>query len=164
MRYIYLLGFKYHKLLIMKAILFVALLATAFATNLAMFEALEKSPLGKTLLDTIAIQLSTGEPLERVFQTLYDLEDRYVADQKEDDENNRVFQGICDADLAGLNQELANLDQINTELQAVLDELNPIRDQKNGQRVAKLAEKAALQKVIDDTTNKRTEENDEFEA
>jgi len=54
--------------------------------------------------------LSTGEPLERIFQTLYDLEDRYVADQKEYDDNNRVFQGICDADLAGLNQELANLD------------------------------------------------------
>lgn len=108
--------------------------------------------------------MSTGEPLERIFQTLYDLEDRYVADQKEDDADNRTFQGICDADLAGLNQELANLDQRNTELQAVLDELNPIRDQKNGQRVAKLAEKAGLQKVIDETTNKRTEENDEFEA
>jgi hypothetical protein len=97
-----------------------------------MFQAIENSKLGKTLLDTIAIQLSTGEPLERVFQTLYDLEDRYVADQKEDDEDNRSFQGICDADLAGLNQELSNLDQRNTELQAILDELNPIRDQKNG--------------------------------
>ncbi|CAK73747.1 unnamed protein product (macronuclear) [Paramecium tetraurelia] len=148
----------------MKSIIILVLVATAFATNLAAFEKLEKSKLGKTLLNTIAIQMQTGEPLERIFQTLYDLEDRYQNDQREDDAENKAFQGVCDADLAGLNQELANLEQRDTELQATLDQLQPVHDQKVGQRVAKLAEKALLQKVIDETTAKRQEENDDFEA
>jgi hypothetical protein len=41
----------------MKSIVLLVLLATAFATNLAAFEKLEKSKLGKTLLNTIAIQM-----------------------------------------------------------------------------------------------------------
>lgn len=61
----------------MKSIVLLVLVATAFAVNLAAFEKLEKSKLGKTLLNTIAIQMQTGEPLERIFSTLYDLEERY---------------------------------------------------------------------------------------
>ena len=41
----------------MKSVVLLVLLATAFATNLAAFEKLEKSKLGKTLLNTIAIQM-----------------------------------------------------------------------------------------------------------
>jgi hypothetical protein len=39
----------------MKAIILVALVAAAFATNFAQFEAIEKTELGKTLFDTIAV-------------------------------------------------------------------------------------------------------------
>ncbi|CAK72709.1 unnamed protein product (macronuclear) [Paramecium tetraurelia] len=148
----------------MKTTLLLVLVACAFATNTALFDRIEQSDLGRTLLNTIAIQMTTGEPLERIFQTLYDLEDRYIADQKEDDANNQAFQQVCDADLAGLNQELANLEQRNTELQAVLDDLVPIRDQKIGQKKAKELQKAELQKVIDETTAKRQEQADDFEA
>ncbi|CAD8046918.1 unnamed protein product [Paramecium primaurelia] len=148
----------------MKTILLLVLVACVFTTNTALFDRIESSDLGRTLLNTIAIQMTTGEPLERIFQTLYDLEDRYIADQKEDDANNQAFQQVCDADLSGLNQELANLEQRNTELQAVLDDLIPIRDQKIGQKKAKELQKAELQKVIDETTAKRQEQADDFEA
>ena len=86
----------------MKSIVLLVLVATAFATNLAAFEKIDQSKLGKTLLNTIAIQMQTGEPLERIFQTLYDLEERYQADQREDDAENKAFQGVCDDDLAVL--------------------------------------------------------------
>lgn len=39
----------------MKSIVLLVLVATAFATNLAVFEKLEESKLGQTLLNTIAI-------------------------------------------------------------------------------------------------------------
>jgi hypothetical protein len=65
----------------MKAILLIAVLAaTAFCTNFSEFEAIEKTPLGKTLFDTIAVELNTGEPLDHLFDLLYTLEDRYIAD------------------------------------------------------------------------------------
>jgi hypothetical protein len=69
---------------------FVALLATAaFASQYAEFEALDKTKLGKTLIDTIAVQLNsnTGEPIEYLFDLLHDLEDRYASEQKEEDQN-----------------------------------------------------------------------------
>ncbi|KAM3144971.1 hypothetical protein pb186bvf_002976 [Paramecium bursaria] len=159
-------NYEMNSLILMKVLMIVALLATAaFATSLTQqFQALENSELGRTLLNTIAIQMQTGEPLERVFQTLYDLEDRYIADQKEDDENNRVFQGVCDADLAGLNGELANLEQKDTELQTVLDDLEPQRDIKQGQLAAKVIQRTELQKVIDETNDKRAAENADFEG
>ncbi|CAK65387.1 unnamed protein product (macronuclear) [Paramecium tetraurelia] len=148
----------------MKNIIILVLVATAFATNLSAFEKIEKSRLGKTLLNTIALHMQTGEPLERVFQTLYDLEERYQNDQREDDAENKVFQQEVDGDLAVLNQELANLEQKGTELQARIDELQPQYDQKVGQRVAKLAELALVQKTLNEATEKRESENNDFEA
>lgn len=47
---------------------------------------------------------------------LYTIEDRYIADQKEDDANNKAFQARCDDDLAGLTSEIANAEKKNTEL------------------------------------------------
>jgi hypothetical protein len=55
-------------------------IGAAVATNFAQFEAIEKSELGKTLFDTIAVELNSGEPLEHLFNMLYELEDRYIAD------------------------------------------------------------------------------------
>lgn len=147
----------------MKIAILIALVAIASATNFSQFEAMEKTELGKTLFNTIAVELNSGEPLDHLFDMLYELEDRYIADQKEDDANNRAFQDRCDADLKGLGDDLANSEKKNTELQQVLDELIPLRDQKKAQRLAKEKEKAELQKVMDETTALRTEEAAEFE-
>lgn len=60
----------------MKAFLLFALVATlAFSSEYTQFETLEKTKLGKTLFDTIAVQLNTGEPLDYLFSLLHDLED-----------------------------------------------------------------------------------------
>jgi hypothetical protein len=64
----------------MRGLLLLAVIGAAVATNFAQFEAIEKSELGKTLFDTIAVELNSGEPLEHLFNMLYELEDRYIAD------------------------------------------------------------------------------------
>jgi hypothetical protein len=43
------------------------------------------------LFSTIWLELSTGDPLDRLLSTLTDLEDRYVAEQKEDDVRNHEY-------------------------------------------------------------------------
>jgi predicted nucleic acid-binding Zn-ribbon protein len=150
----------------MRAILLIAVLATAaIASQYAEFEQIEKTKLGKTLLDTIAVQLqsNTGEPLEYLFGLLYDLEDRYVADQKEDDANNHAFQAVCDDDLSALDQDIATSTKRSSDLQDIIDALTPVRNQKNGQRAAKIAARKELQAVIDAAAAQRLEENTEFE-
>jgi hypothetical protein len=58
--------------------LLLLMLTVSFASVL---EDIDKTSLGKTLLDTLAIQLGvTSEPLDRLYDTLYDLEDRLIAD------------------------------------------------------------------------------------
>jgi hypothetical protein len=41
---------------------------------------IDQSRFGKTLLDTIYLQLQTGDPLDRLLTTLSELEDRYFAE------------------------------------------------------------------------------------
>jgi hypothetical protein len=99
---------------------------SVLASKFAQFEAIEKTELGRTLFDSIAVELSSGEPLEHLFGMLYELEDRYIADQKEDDARNQAFQSRCDDDLNFLNDDLAKSEKRKAELQAILDDLNPI--------------------------------------
>ena len=61
----------------MKAILFIILFAFTLASRL---EEIDATPFGKTLFDTIAIELATNESLDHLFDILYDLEDKYIAD------------------------------------------------------------------------------------
>jgi hypothetical protein len=76
----------------MKAILLLAVIATAIATtDFSDFKKIEKSELGKTLMDTIAVQLTNGAPLDNLFDMLFVLEHRYQDDQREDDAENRRF-------------------------------------------------------------------------
>ena len=72
----------------MKAILFIIFFTSALASRL---EEIDATPFGKTLFNTIAVELETNEPLDHLFDMLYDLEDRYIADQKEDDLINKSF-------------------------------------------------------------------------
>jgi hypothetical protein len=41
---------------------------------------IDTTEFGKTLLDTVFMELKAGGPLETVLETLHDLEDRYVAE------------------------------------------------------------------------------------
>jgi len=150
----------------MRAILLIAVLATAaLATQYAEFDKIDSTKLGKTLLDTIAVQLqsNSGEPLDYLFGLLYDLEDRYAQEQKEDDAINSAFQSQCDQDLNALDQDIASSTKRSSDLQDILDALTPIRNQKNGQRQAKNLARKELQQVIDDATNQRAAEAAEFE-
>jgi hypothetical protein len=54
-------------------------------------EKLDHHRFGHTLLDTIWLQLSTQEPIERLMGTLEAIEDRYISDQKEEDHSHKEY-------------------------------------------------------------------------
>ena len=148
----------------MRAMLIIAVLATAFAaTDFSQFIAIEQTELGRTLMDTIAVQLNTGSPLDALFDMLFTLEHRYQDDQKEDDLANRNFQDQCDDNLKNLATDIANSESKSSDLQQILDALTPVRDQKNGQLKAKTINRDQVQKVVDENTVQRMEQNGDFE-
>lgn len=60
-----------------------AIICVAFATQEEVVNQIKKidgTPFGRTLFDTIWLQLEANEPLERLLNTLHDLEDRYVVE------------------------------------------------------------------------------------
>jgi len=53
--------------------------------------------------------------------TLHDLEDRYVAEQKEADAVNYDFQSACNADIAAYDKDLAESNTKRIQLEAKLE-------------------------------------------
>lgn len=61
--------------------------------------------------------------------TLHDLEDRYIAEQKEDDATNADFQGACNVDIAAYDKDLAESNRERIILEAKLEgDLYPRRE------------------------------------
>lgn len=98
---------------------------------------MENSKYGKTLLDTIALQLEAGDPVQDLLNLLQNMEEDLERAQDEDDEFIFAEQQRCDVDLARLQSEIDDATRRIAELQAELDEKIPIRDEK----VRVLAEK-----------------------
>nr|AWX67865.1 trichocyst matrix protein T2-A [Philasterides dicentrarchi]QEE82883.1 trichocyst matrix protein T2-A [Philasterides dicentrarchi] len=91
---------------------------------------MENSKYGKTLLDTIALQMEAGDPVQDLIDMLQETEDGLERAQDEDDEFIRNEQERCDVDLARLQGEIEDAARRIAELQAELDEKIPIRDEK----------------------------------
>ncbi|KAM3129282.1 hypothetical protein pb186bvf_018661 [Paramecium bursaria] len=126
---------------------------------------IDATQFGRTLFDTIWLQLEAGDPLDRLLQTLHDLEDRYFAEQKEDDAANRDFQDACNVDIAFYDKELAlaNKDKIGYEAKLEGD-LYPRRSILQGLVAAKKAEVKGYQKEIDELDEERAEAKAEYES
>lgn len=66
----------------MKAILLLALVGACFAMTeteyIQQIHRIDATVFGRTLFDTIQLQLEAGDPLDRLLQTIHDLEDRYI--------------------------------------------------------------------------------------
>jgi hypothetical protein len=60
---------------------------------------IEKSKFGRTLLDTIQLQLQAGDPVEDLIHLLQDMEDKLQEEQGEDDKFIEVLQKECDEEL-----------------------------------------------------------------
>jgi hypothetical protein len=81
------------------------------------------------LLDTVYLQLQSGDPLDTLISTLHDLEDRYFNEQKEDDAANQSFQESCNYDIATYDKDIAESNTQRIQLEAKLEgELYPKRE------------------------------------
>ena len=133
------------------SVLFIAFfVAGAFAaqeeTDVAnLVQQMENSKFGKTILQTIQLSLSAGDPVDDLILTLQEIEDKVIAEQKEDDDFIQALSAACDADLALLQSEIDDAANRAAELQAELDEKIPIRDEK----VRLLAEKMEFKALIE---------------
>ncbi|CAD8170012.1 unnamed protein product [Paramecium octaurelia] len=152
----------------MKTILLLVLACAALATTeteyIQLIHRIDATPFGRTLFDTIYLQLETGDPLDRLLNTLSDLEDRYQQEQREDDVENREFQDSCNVDISAYDKDIANTDSERISLEARLEgDLYPRRAIISGLVTAKKAEVKGYQKEIDELDAERAAQHADFE-
>ncbi|KAM3134085.1 hypothetical protein pb186bvf_013811 [Paramecium bursaria] len=133
---------------------------------------IDQHQLGKTLLDTIYLQLKAQEPIERLLGTLDQLEERYYQEQKEDDQQHRDFQDSCTAvlfkillqDLTALSKDLKESQEESLRLEAKLEgELYPRKQITSQVLQQKQIELKGLNKELNELDDQRTQEQQEFE-
>lgn len=111
-------------------ILIISLLGQAFSTKTE-FLSLERSKLGRTLIDTIQIHLESEEPVETLVTMLNDMATTLEADQEEADTKHSGFQEKCEVDVSYYNTEIAeSTDRINTanaDIESLSPELSTIK-------------------------------------
>ncbi|CAD8210500.1 unnamed protein product [Paramecium pentaurelia] len=139
------------------------LIALAIADKYDQFRAFDEDEFGRTLIDTLQMQMSTGEPIARFIEIMRNLETSIENEQKEDDKANNEYQNQCTEDIKVLQQESANLERRTVEIQSILDELEPLRSYKQGQADAKNAWKIETEKKLADLVKKRETEKAEFD-
>ncbi|CAD8095184.1 unnamed protein product [Paramecium sonneborni] len=144
-------------------ILVLCLIALAIADKFDQFRAFDEDEFGRTLIDTLQMQMSTGEPIARFIEIMRNLETSIENEQKEDDKANNEYQNQCTEDIKVLQQESANLERRTVEIQSILDELEPLRSYKQGQADAKNAWKVEIEKKLADLVKKRETEKAEFD-
>ncbi|CAK59982.1 unnamed protein product (macronuclear) [Paramecium tetraurelia] len=144
-------------------ILVLCLIALAIADKFDQFRAFDQDEFGRTLIDTLQMQMSTGEPIARFIEIMRNLETSIENEQKEDDKANNEYQNQCTEDIKVLQQESANLERRTVEIQSILDELEPLRSYKQGQADAKNAWKVETEKKLADLVKKRETEKAEFD-
>ncbi|CAD8203357.1 unnamed protein product [Paramecium pentaurelia] len=144
-------------------ILVLCLIALAIADKFDQFRAFDEDEFGRTLIDTLQMQMSTGEPIARFIEIMRNLETSIENEQKEDDKANNEYQNQCTEDIKILQQESANLERRTVEIQSILDELEPLRSYKQGQYDAKNAWKVETEKKLADLVKKRETEKAEFD-
>ncbi|CAD8097202.1 unnamed protein product [Paramecium sonneborni] len=144
-------------------ILVLCLIALVIADKFDQFRAFDEDEFGRTLIDTLQMQMSTGEPIARFIEIMRNLETSIENEQKEDDKANNEYQNQCTEDIKVLQQESANLERRTVEIQSILDELEPLRSYKQGQADAKNAWKVETEKKLADLVKKRETEKAEFD-
>ncbi|CAD8109242.1 unnamed protein product [Paramecium primaurelia] len=149
---------------IILALALIVLVSSTQADVIDTIKKIDQSPFGRTLFDTIWLELQTGDPLDRLVSTLTDLEDRYVAEQKEDDAKNQEYQGACTVDISAFDKDLAESNRKKIELEARLEgQLYPQRSILEGLVAQKSAEVKGYQKDVSELDAQRAEEHEDFE-
>jgi len=110
------------------------------AADFAKLDAMSKTNFGKTILDTIQLQLASGDPVDNLIDLLREIYNFIQGEQNEDDAYISDIRGQCDNDVDRLRDEITAANDRAADLQAEIEEKTPIRDEK----VELLAEKREL--------------------
>ena len=143
--------------------LILSLLSSSFASKTE-FTSLESSKLGKTLLDTIQIHLSSKEPIQNVLTMLNDMAETLQSDQDEADSKHSDFQDKCSSDAEYYNTEISeSTDRINSA-NADLSSLNPKLESVQQSLSDTEANLKSLNEQLDAANTQRQSEADEYQT
>jgi len=91
---------------------------------------IESSRFGKTIIDTITIQLQAGDKMDDLIELLKSIESQLIEQQNADDSAFAAVRGEFDRDSERLNTEIAAADNRAQELNDELAEKIPLRKEK----------------------------------
>ncbi len=139
----------------------VCLLTSSFASKTE-FSTLESSKLGKTLLDTLQIHLSSKEPIQNIITMLNDMAATLAADQADADSRHSEFQDKCLVDAEYYNTEISEaqnrVNTANSELESLRPELATVQQSQSDTQ----ANLEALQEQLASATSQRETEAEEY--
>jgi predicted nucleic acid-binding Zn-ribbon protein len=134
--------------------------STQDAADMAKLEQLSKTQFGKTLLDTIQLQLASGDPMDDLIELLREIYNFVQNEQNDDDAYIRDIRGQCDNEIERLRNEITAANDRAEELNTEINEKTPIRDEK----VELLAEKRTLLAETGDRIVELDEDKAEHDA
>jgi predicted nucleic acid-binding Zn-ribbon protein len=91
---------------------------------------MDATEFGKTMLDTIQLQLASGDPMDDLIELLRETYNFVYGEQNDDDAYIKNIRGGCDTDIGRLRTEITAANDRASELQAELDEKIPLRAEK----------------------------------
>jgi chromosome segregation ATPase len=100
------------------------------ATAIESLKRMETSKFGKTILDTLTIQLQTSDKMDDLVELLKSIEGQLIAEQNADDAAYSKVRNDCDAEESRLATEIAAADNRAQELTDELNEKIPLRKEK----------------------------------
>lgn len=125
-------------------------------------ERIEKSKFGKTILDTIHIQLQSGDKMDDLIELLKEIEGQLIAEQNAEDAAYGLVRGACDAEISRLNTEIAAADNRVVELTDELNEKIPLRKEKIELQAAKDDEADGYIERIGELDEEKAERDQEW--
>ncbi|CAK90099.1 unnamed protein product (macronuclear) [Paramecium tetraurelia] len=137
-------------------ILVLCLIALVIADKFDQFRAFDEDDFGRTLIDTLQMQMSTGEPIARFIEIMRSLEISI------EDEQKKMTKLTINIKINAQKTSNVNLERRTVEIQSILDELEPLRSYKQGQADAKNVWKVETEKKLADLVKKRETEKAEF--
>jgi predicted nucleic acid-binding Zn-ribbon protein len=119
-------------------------------------EQIYKNEFGKTILNTVQLQLASGDPMDELIDLLGNIYNFIYSEQTEDDNYIKGIRGQCDSEIGRLRTEITAANDRATELNDEINEKTPIRDEK--------IELLAQKREFEDETITRIEELDADKA
>jgi hypothetical protein len=132
------------------------------AQALESLKKIESSRFGKTIIDTITIQLQAGDKMDDLIELLKSIEAQLIDQQNADDSAFAAVRAEFDADSERLTTEIAAADNRAQELNDELAEKIPLRKEKIELQAAKEDEADGYSDRIEELDEEKTERDEEW--